>query len=449
MRAPRLFSPRPRALIARMTLVLAPAVGVAALGCSEYPQSPSESPSAAPDHDPALATATSALSFRQISGGESHTCGVATDNRAYCWGQNSAGALGNGKTMTISLKPALVSGGLRFLQISAGSEYTCGITTDYKAYCWGENFRSQLGDGTTTDRLTPVAVIGNYRFRDVRAGFLHTCAVTTDNKAFCWGDNSYNQLGDTTSGVGRRQRPFPVVGGLSFQQVVAGGLHTCGLTTDHRAYCWGDGRTGQIGDGTTSRRRTPTLVAGGFLWSQVAPGERHSAGGSHSCGVTTNGRAYCWGRERQGAARRRHDHPAPEAGRGCRRSDIQRPEPKLRAHLRADDRRPRLLLGLEVLRGARRWQPARRRVAAEAYADRGCRWALVQQAEYRRHPHLWGDHRKRGLLLGSEQRRTAGRRHPDQQLEASSGERGELIGSRRSQVSGRTSPVRAEIRPET
>jgi alpha-tubulin suppressor-like RCC1 family protein len=164
------------------------------------------------------------------------------------------------------------AGGLRFGLVSAGDFHTCGVTTDNLAYCWGRNNVGGLGDGTTTDRLTPVPVAGGRRFLRVSAGgFQHTCAVNLFDVAFCWGLNSRSQLGDNTTT--QRLTPVRVVGGLRFRQVSTGedghfggftGVadHTCGVTTGNLAYCWGDNRFGQLGDGTQRTRRRPTAVAG-------------------------------------------------------------------------------------------------------------------------------------------------------------------------------------------
>jgi alpha-tubulin suppressor-like RCC1 family protein len=262
------------------------AVGVLAVpGCREV-QSPTGPESAV--QEPSLATTLAALPFRMISAGNLRSCGVTTDDRAYCWGQNGDGILGDGTTTNPRMRPALVAGGLRFRVVSVGGNHICGVTTEDKAYCWGYNFSGQLGDGTTTMRPTPVVVLGGLRFRSVRAGDRHTCGVTLSKKAFCWGDNSTGQVGDSTD-VGRRQRPVRVAGGLTFRQVVAGGGHTCGVTTDDKAYCWGYGAQGQIGEGKTVERHWPKAVAGGLSFRQAA------AGSNHSCGVTINDRAFCWG----------------------------------------------------------------------------------------------------------------------------------------------------------
>jgi alpha-tubulin suppressor-like RCC1 family protein len=294
-------------------------------------------PSTASELQPALATTTSALAFRQVSAGSGHTCGVTTDDRAYCWGHNRYGQLGDGTT-TRRLRPVAVASTLRFRRVTAGTIHACGLTTGDRVYCWGRNAHGQLGNGTFRDRLKPVAVAGGLQFRDVSAGGFHTCGVTLNDRAYCWGRNDQGRLGDGTADI-ERPEPVPVTGGLRFRQVGAGEDHTCGVTTgnrvycwgnndfgqlgsggtsisltpvqvaslrsfsrvsagwayncavtsDNRAFCWGDGRSGQIGDGKSYLRYTPRAVTGGLLFRGV------SAGSRHTCGVTTDDRAYCWG----------------------------------------------------------------------------------------------------------------------------------------------------------
>jgi alpha-tubulin suppressor-like RCC1 family protein len=284
----------------RRTRQLAPILAlalVAALGCREDAESPT-GPGPASVLD---LTSTQVLSFRQISAGTLHTCGVTTDDRAYCWGYNVSGQLGDGTTADHP-RPVAVAGGLRFVQVSAGAFYTCGVTTDSRAYCWGENVAGQLGNGTTAPHSTPVAVAGGRHFRQVRAGYFHTCAVNPFDLVFCWGYNSDGQLGDGT----RTERLTPVRvhdGGLTFRQVFTAGLHTCGATRDNHAYCWGRNDDGQLGDGTTIRRLRPVAVVGGLNFRQAVVGAGRGNGlawNAVSCGLTTDDRAYCWGDNRSG-----------------------------------------------------------------------------------------------------------------------------------------------------
>ena len=228
----------------------------------------------------------------------SHVCGVTTAGKAYCYGSNNSGQLGDGTTDFGWLaRPVL--GGLSFANVSAGGAlvptdgpayagaYTCGVTTPGAAYCWGNNTRGQLGDGTTTNRTSPVAVLGGLTFAAVSTGGDHACGVTIAGAAYCWGDNASGKLGDGTTTS--RASPLPVSGGLTFEAVSAGGSHTCGVTVGGAAYCWGDNSSGQLGDGTTTNRTNPSSVLGGLNFAAV------SAGASHTCGVTTAGIAYCWG----------------------------------------------------------------------------------------------------------------------------------------------------------
>jgi alpha-tubulin suppressor-like RCC1 family protein len=94
-----------------------------------------------------------------VSAGGSHTCGVTTDDRAYCWGSNWAGQVGDG-TMVRRLAPVAVAGGHQFRQVAVGGSHACGVTTNDRAYCWGYNGNGRLGDGTTVTRLVPVPVVG-------------------------------------------------------------------------------------------------------------------------------------------------------------------------------------------------------------------------------------------------------------------------------------------------
>jgi alpha-tubulin suppressor-like RCC1 family protein len=262
------------------------AATAAITACGKEPTAPVDAPSG-----PLLATTAGFLTFRQISAGEFHTCGVTTDNHAFCWGQNQSGQLGNGGQTNDSV-PVPVAGGLQFIQVSAGSSFSCGVTATNRAYCWGTNTFGQLGNGATSPSLTPVLVAGGLRFRQVSAGSLHACGRTTIDEAYCWGNDKFGQLGDSSTLV-RSLRPVKVAGGRRFFSVTAGGFSdqglSCGVTHTNRGYCWGYGAGGQIGDGKTLSRRFPRLVTGDLHFTVV------DAGTAHACGVGTDARAWCWG----------------------------------------------------------------------------------------------------------------------------------------------------------
>jgi alpha-tubulin suppressor-like RCC1 family protein len=123
---------------------------------------------------------------------------------------------------------------------------------------------------------------------------LHSCGLTTGGKAYCWGDNGAGQLGIgfNTPATG----PIAVPGNQTWAYMTVGGGHTCALTAAGAAYCWGSNEFGQAGldpattpncNGTCTG--TPTPVVGGHVFTSLV------AGATHSCGLDGSGQAWCWG----------------------------------------------------------------------------------------------------------------------------------------------------------
>ncbi|MEO7366719.1 MAG: hypothetical protein ABIZ36_02100 [Gemmatimonadaceae bacterium] len=244
------------------------------------------------------------LSFVALTAGNAHTCGIVAGGAAYCWGDNGFGQLGTGTTTVItrSFVPLAVQGGLRFVSLSAGAGHTCGIVDGGRAYCWGSNQNGQVGNGSAATVSMPTAVNGGLLFSVLSSGGSHTCGVAADEAAYCWGENRLGQLGDGSAIS--RATPSRIAGAQRFTSLSAGFAHTCGLEASGAAYCWGSNSTGELGNGNGVNSRTPVPVAGNLAFASIAAGGGESSDyyfGStrfgHTCGVTVDRTAYCWGND--------------------------------------------------------------------------------------------------------------------------------------------------------
>lgn len=270
--------------------------------------------------------------------GAYHMCAIkATDNSAWCWGNNGNGQLGNGNTTSQAL-PTLVTGGQTYSAIVAGGFSTWAINKSTGlVWAWGSNSNGQFGNGNTTSSNPPVNTsnqveqisgayshlvarvgynvttagynsygqLGNGSTSDgyylngssfaqgawpisVAAGLYHTCAVVSPNGIVqCAGSNGQGQLGDNTTT--NRTTAVQVIGLTNAVAVTAGDAHTCALKSDNTVWCWGSNMNGQLGDGTSTGRLTPVQVVG------ITDAKTVVATSSYNCVLRQDASVWCWG----------------------------------------------------------------------------------------------------------------------------------------------------------
>lgn len=241
------------------------------------------------------------IGFDELSAGGGHNCGLA-DDVAYCWGWGWHGQIGDANTLyqrcitpdgddplPCTIDPVPVALGFGVVDVSAGGEHSCAVTTGRDAYCWGLNQFAQLGTGDTVITSTPTLVAGDLEFTSISTGVSHTCGLVADGTAWCWGSNEGGRLGDNS--IGDSPVPVPVIGDMRWRTIDAGHTHNCGIAVDGLAYCWGTARGGRLGNGADTVANGPVLVR-----LSVGPVWHLSAGDGHTCAIAGAAHdVYCWG----------------------------------------------------------------------------------------------------------------------------------------------------------
>jgi len=193
--------------------------------------------------------------------------GWTANGAAYCWGSDPG--CGSGKDEE---SPCRVAGDLHFNSVQQGGllSSACGVTNAGRAFCWGGR------------EDTPVAVSEDVTFATVSPGTRHACGLTPEGAVYCWGKVDIALEWEPT--------PTHVYPDLKLAELSSGGLHTCGISENGRAFCWGNASQGQLGHGKRSGSLVPEPVSGDLRFAVISAGEL-----AHTCGVTVEGVAYCWG----------------------------------------------------------------------------------------------------------------------------------------------------------
>jgi len=233
------------------------------------------------------------FAMSRIVAGHFTTCGITIAGAPLCWGSNAFGKLGDG-TYAERLVPTGLMGGFPFVQISKGTNHNCAVTAAGAGRCWGFNHHGRLGtsDPNGATNPSPTPVLGGHTFRMISAGESHSCGITTANKAWCWGQGLHGELGDGDDVD--RLSPVAVAGNLEFSTLVAATYFTCALTLEGIPYCWGSGGSGKLGNGSNTERYVPTPVSGNHRFVEI------DAQYLHVCARTAEGAVWCWGANSRG-----------------------------------------------------------------------------------------------------------------------------------------------------
>ncbi|RLT29548.1 MAG: hypothetical protein DWI54_07535, partial [Chloroflexi bacterium] len=211
-----------------------------------------------------LGTGSDGVKFtaKALSGGDSHTCAILSDDSLKCWGLNASGQLGIGNLLSKgdarnemgnNLPKVNLGTGKTAKFVSAGVAHTCAILNDDTLKCWGANTSGQLGYGDTVALSAPSAAVVPFEngrtVRAVSAGIAHTCVILDGNSVHCWGNNADGQLGleNATALNAPSANPVNLGADLTATQISSRGDHSCAILNDGSVKCWGNNLKGQLG----------------------------------------------------------------------------------------------------------------------------------------------------------------------------------------------------------
>jgi hypothetical protein len=182
---------------------------------------------------------------------------LLNNGKAWAWGSNQNGQLGDGITMDSST-PLAVNGLDHIIAIASGGAHSLAVTADGTVWSWGANGSGQLGTGRNADSAVPIQVPDLSGISAVAAGDEHSLALGSDGKVWAWGENSSGQLGDGTTV--NRNRPVQVESLTDIVAIAAGKVHSMALARDGTLWSWGGNYNGQLGDGTVANSTRPVKI---------------------------------------------------------------------------------------------------------------------------------------------------------------------------------------------
>lgn len=236
----------------------------------------------------------------QVAAGAYHSLALTAAGGVLAWGDNAAGELGDGTTVTrYEDVVTQIPSGTTVSALVGGGYFSLALTSTGTVLAWGANYDGQLGNGTTRPADKPLGVdlpIGT-SVAQIAAGCNDALALTSEGRVLAWGQNVDGALGDGST----QSSSLPVYVGLpstvTIRQVAAGCNFNLALATDGTLWAWGQGSDGQLGDGGTPQfTTTPVLVAipPGRVISQI------QAGAFDGLARTETGGVLAWGSNSDG-----------------------------------------------------------------------------------------------------------------------------------------------------
>lgn len=195
-----------------------------------------------------------------VAPGAGHTLFLRADGKLFGTGVNDRGQLGIGDTKNptdVVAIPALDG----IVAVAASDNASFAVREDGHLYAWGSNDDGQLGRGDedTSPHPEPLIVTNLPAIKDVAAGRSHVLALTVEGKVFAWGQGSSGQLGDGSSGIlASKSQPVPIELQSRALAVAARSNTSYARLLDGALFGWGQNSLAQLGVGDTNPRTRPS-----------------------------------------------------------------------------------------------------------------------------------------------------------------------------------------------
>ena len=243
------------------------------------------------------------VAFKSLSVANGFACGLAMDDRAWCWGANGSAQIGaetpypcegaeceyrDGGSASL---PLPVKKGLAFTVLSTsglrcsigassalllgGCGISCGIDVQKDAWCWGGNPAGSVIQPVRVGPDRKMATISTSANRSLGYALdVSVCGLTPEGGAYCLDPSGSTRVGGT----------------MTFTNLSVAKRHTCGISAGD-VYCWGKNAHGELGIGTSDLLEHPDPERAVASTKFVAV----SAGSSLTCAMSVSKQVYCWG----------------------------------------------------------------------------------------------------------------------------------------------------------
>ena len=240
--------------------------------------------------------------FDTITAGASHSLAIDAVGNVYAWGDNSKGQLGTSTATVIT--PAKIDNLAKITAVDAGKEHSLALDEDGNIWVWGSNGDGQLGTTTaSTTSSNPLKLEVKdgdtvVTFSTIAAGGAHSVALSLDGSIWTWGSNKVGQLGNGTTDDGSKPVKLDDVkdrgDDVAFTAIAAGRSHTLALDDKDNVWAWGEGKSGQLGQGNTANKKSPAKIKGIENVTMI------TAGDDHNIALVKDGKIWSWGKNNDG-----------------------------------------------------------------------------------------------------------------------------------------------------